>query len=336
MPKVTKVAFVGSGGMAEAHYRPLSQMKDVKVVGFCDVDLEKARSMAERAGARAFLDAAEMMDAVAPDAVYFCLPPFAHGAEMDAIHRGIPFIVEKPIGLDIELTRRIAEAAKRRKLVTCAAYMNRYHRSVQQVHKLLQDDPAILALGGWIGGTPRARGGTGIWTWWVQKDKSGGQFHEQVTHTVDLARFFCGEAEEVFAYKAEGFNTDVPPKYSMEDASVVNIRFRSGAIANLWASCSANAGGGGVSLNVFASDTTALFTGWDHSVRLMRKGKDIVEIKGHSDIFSVEDGAFIKAVRTGDQSAVMSSYPDGLKTLEITVAANKSMETGKPVAIAAL
>ncbi len=336
MPKKTRVAFVGSGGMAEAHCKPLSQMKDVQVVGFCDVDFDKAKGMADRAGAHAFRDAAEMMDAVEPDAVYFCLPPFAHGAEMDAIGRGIPFFVEKPIGMDVKLSRKIAAAAKRKKLVTCAAYMNRYHRSVQQVKKVLQDDPPIMALGGWIGGTPRARRGTGIWTWWVQKDKSGGQFLEQVTHTVDLARFFCGEAVEVFAYRAQGFNKNVPPKYSIEDASVVNIRFKNGAIANLWASCSANAGGGGVALNVYAAETTALFTGWEHSVRLTRRGKDVVEIKGHADIFSVENAAFIKAVRTGDQSAVMSSYQDGVKTLEISVAANRSMDTGKPVAIASL
>jgi len=333
MAKKVKVGFVGSGGMAEAHSKPLAAMKDVQIVGYCDVDMEKAGRMAQQYGAKAFEDAAEMMDTVEPTAVYFCLPPFAHGAELEAVKRGIPFFVEKPIGLDLELCNKIARAVKRRKLLTCAGYMNRYRGGVQMVRKLLQADPAILVLGGWIGGTPRGGPGKGIWSWWIQKDKSGGQFLEQVTHTVDLARFLCGEATQVHALAATGFNKGAPKAYSIEDASVVNIRFKSGAVANLWASCSANAGGGGVSLSVFASKTTALLTGWEHSVRLMQRGKEPREIPGEGDIFAVEDEAFIKAVRTGNRAGIMSWYADGLKTLEISVAANKSMKTGKPVVI---
>jgi hypothetical protein len=45
------------------------------------------------------------------------------------------------------------------------------------------------------------------------------------------------------------------------------------------------------------------------------------------------DAAFIAAVRAGDAAGVQCSYPDGVKTLEISVAANRSMETGKPVAV---
>ena len=213
--------------------------------------------------------------------------------------------------------------------------MNRYRESVIKVKDLLADDPAIMMHGGWLGGTPRPKEGIGIWTWWVQKDKSGGQFLEQVTHTVDIARFLAGDAVEVHALKAEGFNTGTPEGYTIEDASVVNIRFASGAIANLWAGCCVNAGGAGVTLNVYASNTTALFTGWDHSVKVHQTGQDVVEIQEQSEIFPVEDAAFLKAVREDDQCAVKSSYADAVKSLAISVAANESMESGKPVPVGA-
>src|SRR5262249_8419093 len=268
---------------------------------------------------------------LSPDAIYFCLPPFAHGAELQAVERGIPFFVEKPVALDTGQAREIAAAVTERDLVTGVGYMNRYRRGVQRVRDLLREDPAILMLGGWIGGSPR--GSSGIGSWWVQKDRSGGQFLEQVTHTVDLARFLGGEVVEVHAFAATGFNQGVPENYSIEDASVVNLRFRSGAIANLWASASSNGGGGGVTLSVYAGRTTALFTGWEHTLRLMRAGEDTVEIRGESEIFNLEDQAFIAAVRSRDASRIQCSYPDGVKTLEISVAANRSMETGRPVAV---
>ena len=133
------------------------------------------------------------------------------------------------------------------------------------------------------------------------------------------------------ALAAKGMNTGVPDTYNTEDASVVNLRFAGGTVANLWASCSANGGGGGVNLNVYANEFTALFTGWEHSLRLLRAGQEAEEIEGEGEIFAIEDDAFIQAVRHNDPTRVQSSYADALKTLEVTLAANESMETGQPV-----
>jgi len=333
MSEKTRVGFVGCGGIAEQHLKGLLNHPHVALVGFCDINLARAEEMAKQYGtpdAKAFSDAEEMFDAVQLEAVFFCLPPFAHGAELGAIKRGIPLFIEKPINLYLEQAREIAAAVRRRKLITCVGYMNHYRQGIQKVRNLLREDPAILVLGGWIGKTPRPSA-TGIWTWWVQKGKSGGQFHEQTTHTVDIARFLCGEVKEVHAFSAKGFNKGTPDNYNIEDASVVNLKFANGAIANLWSSCSANGGGGGVSLNVYANNFTALFTGWEHSLRLMRSGAEPEEIKGEPDIFVIEDNAFIEAVRLNDPSKIQSPYSDGLKTLEVTLAANESMEKGKPI-----
>lgn len=325
-----RLAFVGSGGMAEAHSKALSTVPGVEILGYCDVKLKNARARAEKYGGQAFNCAEEMLDKVEPDAVYVCLPPFAHGVELELVRRGIPFFIEKPIGIDMSLTRRIVSAVKRKNLITSVGYMNRYRKSVQTAKKLFAKDTPILVLGGWIGATPIAKG-EGIWTWWVQKDKSGGQFLEQVTHTVDLARFICGEAVEVHAYSAKGLNTLTPKFYTIDDATVVNIKFKSGAVANLWACCSANAGGGRVSLSIYATKTTALFTGWDHSATILRHKKKTLEISGESEVFPIEDRAFLRAVRTGNPDSILCTYEDGAKTLAITVAANESMKTGKPV-----
>jgi predicted dehydrogenase len=327
------VGFVGSGGMAEAHRKPLEKLPEVEIVAFCDLNLALAEKLAAEYQAQAFDNAAAMFESVELDAVYMCLPPFGHGPELLAVEHGVPFFVEKPIHLDLGQAREIAAAVEEKGLLTCAGYMNRYRAGIQKVKDLLAGDPAILVLGGWIGGTPRPREGQGIWSWWVDKAKSGGQFHEQVTHTVDLVRFLGGEAVEVHAYAARGFNTGTPDNYTNDDAAVVNIHLASGGVANLWASCSTNGGGGGVTLNVYANNVTALFTGWEHSLRLFQTGKEPEEIKGEGDIFLVEDQAFINAVRTKDARGIRSSYTDALKTLEITLAANESMATGRPVAI---
>ena len=329
-----RIGFVGCGGIAKQHLKGLVKNPHVELVSFCDIDMERAEIMAEKYGSEnslTFNDAEEMFDSVHLDAAYFCIPPYAHGVEMEAVKRDIPFFVEKPVSLYLDQAERIMRAVEERKLLTSVGYMNRYRRGVQLVREVMREDPPILILGGWIGRPPPPE--APISKWWIRKEKSGGQFHEQVTHTVDLVRFICGEISEVQAYPARGFNRGMPPTYNIEDASVVNLKLENGAIGNLWASCSSWGGGGGVSLSIYSNRTTALFKGWDHSLRLLRAGEEPEDIPGEPNIFEIEDEAFIEAVREGDPSRIMCQYADGVETLRVTLAANLSMETGKPVKV---
>jgi predicted dehydrogenase len=335
MSKV-KIGFVGCGGIAVSHLKGLVKNPHVELSAFCDINPARAKAIAKEYGgakAAAFDDAADMFKEATLDAAYFCLPPFAHGAEFEAIDRGIPFFVEKPINLYLDQAEEIADAVERKSLMTSVGYMNRYRQGVQKAKEIFKEDPPILVLGGWIGRTPWPRPGVQILKWWVVKEKSGGQFHEQVTHTVDLARFLVGEISEVQAFPARGINKKTPPNYNIEDASVVNLRFSSGAVGCLWASCSADAGGGGVSLRVYANGTTALFEGWEHNLKILRAGGEAEEIPGEPNIFEIEDAAFVDAVRLKDPSRILCSYRDGLETLKVTLAANESMKSGRPVEI---
>ncbi|GIX07370.1 MAG: hypothetical protein KatS3mg115_1773 [Candidatus Poribacteria bacterium] len=335
----TRVGFVGCGGMAENHIKALAEHPEVDLVAFCDLNPERLEYVRNTYGGpqtQTFSDAQEMFQRVELDAAYFVLPPFAHGPEFLAVEAGIPFFVEKPVDLDLKRALEIQAGAKEKGLLTAAGYMNRYRQGVQKVRELLQEDPAILTLGGWIGRTPRGRRqpGAGIGSWWPVKERSGGQFHEQVTHTVDLVNWLVGLPVEVHAYGARGLNRGTAPHYNIEDAMVVNLRFPNNAVANLWSSCSSNGGGGGVSLSVYANETTALFTGWEHSVRILREGGQSEErIPGEPDIFKIESYAFIQAVRTGDRSLVKATYDDGVNAIRVTLAANRSLEVGGPVLV---
>ena len=152
--KVVRIGFVGCGGIAQAHMDALSKIEGVQLVAFCDIVPEKAKAAAKKHGGKAFTKVKQMLKSVEVDALFFCLPPFAHGDELLAIEHGIPFFVEKPVGLDLGLIREIAAGVREKNLLTSVGYMNRYRRSVNTVRELLQKDHPILLLGGWIGGTP--------------------------------------------------------------------------------------------------------------------------------------------------------------------------------------
>lgn len=99
------------------------------------------------------------------------------------------------------------------------------------------------------------------------------------------------------------------------------------------ASCATGVGGD-VTLNVYSENHAAIFTGWGHSLRLLSKlgeGTREESIQGEESIFSIEDRAFIDAVKSGNRNGIRTDYADGLKTAEVALAANRSMETGEPV-----
>jgi myo-inositol 2-dehydrogenase/D-chiro-inositol 1-dehydrogenase len=89
-----RVGLVGAGGVAQRHARVLTGFEDVELIGVTDVAPEAAAALADTHGARTFRDVAELL-AAGPDAVYVCVPPFAHGpAEEAVIAAGVPMFVE--------------------------------------------------------------------------------------------------------------------------------------------------------------------------------------------------------------------------------------------------
>jgi predicted dehydrogenase len=335
MPKVLRLGFIGSGGMTVAHTNAmtLAGLKDIQFAAFCDLKKPKAVALAEKfataeARPQVYTDSSKMIASADLDAVWINLPPCCHGeAELAAVAAGLPFFVEKPVNKNVKQAAQIAAAVQKAGLITCVGYMNRYQKSVQTARAALQADPGLYANGGWIGGPPWNPDPNGITGWWVQKDKSGGQFVEQVTHTIDLARFLLGDAETVSAFAARGFVKGIT-KYSIDDALAVSVKFKSGAVANFCASCSSGARGG-VFLDIYGLKTAVKFSGWGHDAEIYSLGKKSPKkVASQPNIFAVEDATFLKAVRTGKPAGIQTTYGDALKTCELTVAATLSAESG--------
>ena len=333
MSDKVRLGFVGCGGIVRSHLEQgLKDFDDVEFAGWCDLNEETAAARKAQVGGQGevFTDARLMQDAVKPDAVYIMLPPYAHGeVEKLVIERRLPFFIEKPVAIDLETALKVAEGVERHGLLTSVGYMTRYRHSVQRVRELLQGQQAVFLHGGWIGGGPKEY--VGIWRWWVQKDKSGGQFLEQCTHTIDLARYLFGDVAAVYAAPVRD-RKERPDFFTIEDASMVQLTFANGAAGNLYSSASTSVGGG-ISLQVWATDMHAAFSGWEHSVEIGLPQGERIAIAGEENIFSQEDRAFVDSVRAGRNIGILADYEDGLKATAIACAANESMATGEVVAL---
>lgn len=313
-----RVGIIGAGGVAQRHARVLAGFDDVRVAGVTDVVPQAAEALAGAHDARVFPDVAALL-AAGLDAVYICVPPFAHGPAEDAVlESGLPFFVEKPIAVDQDTAVRIARAVEQRGTLTAVGHHWRYLAVVEQAVQLLADRPVRLVTGSWLDKVPPV-------AWWPHRARSGGPVVEQAAHVLDLARVLAGEVSEV---TAAGNGT--PPAVDGADidgATAATLRFASGAVGTLAATCvlgwKHRAG-----LEVYA-DGLALRVGEDALVVTDADGER--RIAGDAEAARVAvDRAFVDAVRgLGDDVRV--SYTEALRTHLLALAVAQSAGSGAPV-----
>src|SRR3954464_7718756 len=86
-----RVGLVGAGGVGQRHAQTLAGLDGVRLVAVTDVDAARTEELARRHDARAYPDVEALLAASGLDAVWVCLPPFAHGAsERLLLEAGLP------------------------------------------------------------------------------------------------------------------------------------------------------------------------------------------------------------------------------------------------------
>lgn len=326
---------IGVGGIASMHLANLWSMPEADVVALADIDLARIPDTLRLAAARmsppveppaieSFDDTGRMLAAVAPDAVFISVPPFAHGeVEYQCIEAGVPMMVQKPVGLDMPTVRGIERAIAERGLITAVGYQTRYSQAADTARELLADRTVGMAIGTYLGGMPRT-------AWWRVQAQSGGQVVEQATHVVDLQRYLVGEIESIHTAAATRLMTDAP-NLDIADVSAATFQFANGAVGTLLNTCGLNdvpVEPWDHGVTIVARDLSMWV--WHEGGRIARPG-EVREFTNSADAKYLLDEAFVRAVQSGDASNIRSTYADAVLTLRATLAIEESARSGSPV-----
>ncbi len=351
-----KLAMIGCGGIGKYHLNHFLEFNDIELAGFCDLIPERAESFVSKAGSgKAFTNYKKMYDEINPDMVFICVPPTEHGEiEFETINRRIPFFVEKPIALSIDLAKQICDEVRKSGLITAVGFQCRYSNLVEPNVNFIKEKEIIFIDCIRIGGVPGVE-------WWKKRSTSGGQIVEQTIHQFDIIRYVFDEPDEVFTMGTKGFVTDIEG-YDTEDLSTTVVRFKSGALATISTGCYATSGNAADSKIVFSSrdaraelrilndlktfgykdninnndgnngsKSEGFVIKGDGALTPSKTGEITYKQEGDAGILC--DRTFIEAVLTGDGSKIRSPYEDAVRTLEFTLACNRSIDTGLPVKI---
>lgn len=134
------IAVIGCGRIAtNAHLPALSQIQNVRVKYACDLIIEKAESLREKFPyiEKVITDYNVALNDPEVDVVFVLTPNYAHYViTMDALKAGKHVMCEKPVTVNYQLSKEMAEEAEKHNTMLNIGVCNRFNKSVELLEEL--------------------------------------------------------------------------------------------------------------------------------------------------------------------------------------------------------
>jgi len=322
------ILLIGAGTMGTAHARSYQSMDNVELVGIIDLDTQKAAKLAG-GGTKifsSFEDAEEIIDQV--DVVDVCVPTFLHKEFVKkAAMNGKHVICEKPLARTLEDAIEMLNICNEKEVKLFVGHVVRFFPEYNLAKMALENGeigkPGVVRTSRG-GGFPRA------WNdWYADVQSSGGVILDLIIHDFDYLRWCFGDVERVYAKSLLGRG------FARLDYALVTLRFKNGVIAHVEGSWSHE--GFSTKLEI-AGDKGAIEYDSSQQRPLLATIKGDSTQKGGVNVprsplkespYYRELAHFIDCIETGKQPIVTAE--DGVKAVEIAMAALHSVETGQTV-----
>lgn len=219
------IAIAGAGGVAQAKWIPAIRYlqttgEPVVVDAIADPRAEVAEKAAALAGSAAFTDVAAMLEAGRPDLLLVLTADAAHvPIATQAIERGIPCLVEKPLARDFAEATGLVRIAERAGVLLASVANKRFSPPYAMARALIE--------AGALKSTPSVFTGKFTLGYPYVDLLEGG-----TVHLLDLVQWFMGPVSKLHA---RGISRDDGGLLS----AVVSFAFASGAIGSLTTSAAA-------------------------------------------------------------------------------------------------
>ncbi|MES2774264.1 MAG: Gfo/Idh/MocA family oxidoreductase [Bacteroidota bacterium] len=223
---------IGCGNVTEIKSGPgFQKAAGSALVAVMRRDAAKAADYAERHGVpKWYSDADELMNDSDVEAVYIATPPAFHeDYAIKALFLGKPVYVEKPMALDANSCRRMADAAAYYKTKISVAHYRRALPMFQKVKELLASgaigDVKTIELTMLKAADVQGVAKTAT-NWRTDPALSGGgYFHDLAPHQLDLILHWFGMPE-----KMNGFSVNQSGLYEADDAVTGQMLFENNII----------------------------------------------------------------------------------------------------------
>lgn len=336
-----RFALVGCGRIATNHFDAIAQHSArCELVGVCDIDQAALARAAEATGAHPYRSLSEMLARSDADAVVIATPSGLHPEQAIQIAAaGRHVITEKPMATRWEDGKRMVGACDAAGVRMFVVKQNRRNATLQLLKRAVDKKRfgRIYMVNLNVFWTrPDAYYNSAKWrgTW----EYDGGAFMNQASHYVDLIDWIVGPVESLQAYTAT-----LARDIEVEDTGVISLRWRNGALGSMNVTMLTYPRNMEGSITILGETGTVRIGGvavndvqqWefaapDEDDLLVREASyQTTSVYGYGHPLYYDN--VIKVLR--GEAEPETDGREGLKSLEVLVAAYKSARDGKRVAL---
>src|ERR1700737_1030990 len=330
------IGVLGVGEMGKRHAENIRRLvPEARLVAVADVGGGQARvGAAELEVEHWFGSLEEMLTHKEMDCVLIATPDKFHAqAVRTAAAAGKNILCEKPLATNLADANTALEAVNKAAVALQVGFMRRYDSGYAAAMKRIEageiGEPVIFKSVGRDKDAPPISA--------YQSNLNGMLLYNNTIHDFDLARWLMrDEVIEVQTYATVAIRPEVA-QYGDIVASVVNLKYRRGAIGNIESYVQA----------VYGYDVRTEIVGSKGSVfvgSLEKTPATFLSVNGGNHILADHflsrfADAYLAEVRDFVQTVLAGKAPkvtgeDGLRSLQIAIAAEKSHLESKPVAVA--
>ncbi len=132
-----RIGVIGTGAMGQHHLRIYSEMNNVELVGLCDIDRNRAESLAKTYRTTPYFDHRELLKQEL-DAVSVVVPTTFHTqVALDTIESGTHLLVEKPIADTLENADAMIKAAHDARVKLMVGHIERFNPAVLKLKEII-------------------------------------------------------------------------------------------------------------------------------------------------------------------------------------------------------
>ena len=222
-----KWGIIGCGDVAEHKGGPaLYQAKGSELVAVMRRDIKKAKEFAQRHGVKRYYGSVEkLLKDKEVNAVYIATPVYLHSEQtIEVAHAGKHILCEKPMAMNILQCQRMIQKCKEKNVKLMIAYYRRFYPHIRKMKDLIGaktiGKPVLARTSFSSYYNPTVSG-----HWRIDPLLAGGGvMMDMGSHRIDLLIYLLGEVEKVSA-----FVETIHSHYSVEDSTVMILKFKSGA-----------------------------------------------------------------------------------------------------------
>ena len=307
----------------------VKRLPGVELVGIADDDPVRGAEMAAQFETRFFASAEALLEARL-DGVLICAENAAHRRLVELAAPRVPHILcEKPIATTLEDAHAMLDACAAHGAQLGIAFPVRFAPPVQELRAALAEERL-----GRIFAVQATNQGQLPDGWFIQPELAGGgAVMDHTVHVVDLLRWFWN-AEVVSVYAEIGWGL-LHPGLGIDDVGLLSFRLSNGVYGTLdtsWSRPQSFPSWGNVRLEVVGERGTARVDAFNQNLTLCNDRTGRVEwLPWGSDMDMGLICDFVAAIE--ERRAPCATGLDGLKALEVALAAYESARRGAPVAL---